>query len=185
MPIQGDHLEPVYITTTEFSKYSIAFENKLVALYKIAYTEVDVGPHTSGAKWEEGTFFHGTGHCGCLRIRTSNPGNKPIQSREWCGNLHCATQGILNYGNLLTMCPSGGHFFSPCLQIPRRYAETKSPAATDRDAVFSNVMGHDVRDFLDLAASEYLILRRDEETLMYKRLTGLVLAGIQWTKSLK
>lgn len=108
MPVRGDSLKPVRTYSTEFSKYDIVFENKLVALYKIAYTEVVAGSHTNG-RWNDDAYFHGTGHCGCLKTRALNTTYKKIPSHTWCGNQRCATQGILSNGNLLKKCPSGGN----------------------------------------------------------------------------
>jgi hypothetical protein len=99
---------PILLNTTDFSKYDIVFENKLVALYKVTYKELVPGSHTHGTGWDDDAYFHGTGHCGCLATRIKNADNNKISSHAWCGNQNCATQGILNHGNLLSKCPSGG-----------------------------------------------------------------------------
>ncbi|KAG0362969.1 hypothetical protein BC939DRAFT_443664 [Gamsiella multidivaricata] len=126
MSVKGAHVEPVRISTLEFQIYDIVFSKQLVALYQISYTETVVGSHADEAQWHKEAFFHGTGHCGCLQARITNPENHMVLAHQWCGSMRCATQGILNHGHLRTMCASNGHFFSPSLTIPREFAAKKS-----------------------------------------------------------
>ncbi|KAI8349783.1 hypothetical protein B0O80DRAFT_501116 [Mortierella sp. GBAus27b] len=54
--------------------------------------------------------------------------NANILSNTWCGNTRCATQGILSYGHLLSMCPDRGigYYISPRLKVPKKFANNKS-----------------------------------------------------------
>ncbi|KAG0305705.1 hypothetical protein BGZ98_003715 [Dissophora globulifera] len=128
MPVQGLYVEPVEVSSSKFRKYESKFSGRLLKLYTITYSDhmlKKFANDMSGIAWNTSLFFHGTGHCGCLGRRVSESSLSKVKSDEWCGNVHCATQGILNHGHLRTQS-CGGHFFSPNVGTAEGYARGKS-----------------------------------------------------------
>lgn len=105
MAFKGLHLEPVPNTDAEFLAHSPSFNGHLLKLYKITYKGQTA--RATKAKWSSKYYFHGTGHCGCATTRSVARDPSLILSEEWCGTPHCATQGILKHGHLLTWSPGG------------------------------------------------------------------------------
>ncbi|KAI8594691.1 hypothetical protein EDD21DRAFT_449193 [Dissophora ornata] len=126
MTLQGLHVEAVDPNSFEYGQHSSHFSGRLVKLYRISY-EGSVPRIIINGGWSSELFFHGTGHCGCLgeRVVDTSSATTTIHSSEWCGSLHCATQGILNHGHLRTWSHNG-HFFSPNVSIASSYAQSKS-----------------------------------------------------------
>lgn len=85
MPVKGDHLEPARTNTTDFSKYNIMFENKLVAMYEITYTEVVARSHTSG-RWKDDAYFHRLLWLFETRILDADNEKTPSHIHVWRGN---------------------------------------------------------------------------------------------------
>ncbi|KAG0043862.1 hypothetical protein BGZ83_010955 [Gryganskiella cystojenkinii] len=130
---QGMHVDRVSITDPAWSKYSGYFDGRLAALYKIEYDLLeDIKVELKNSP-EGKTFFHGTGHCGCLNFRTGLEGDSAsrVLIKHWCSgyiDLHfrdldgfCATRGILTWGHLSKFSPHG-HFFSTNIETAKQYA---------------------------------------------------------------
>ncbi|KAF9347348.1 hypothetical protein BGX26_001160 [Mortierella sp. AD094] len=60
MWIKGVYAEPVGESTVEYLIYNAVLKEKLVALYKVAYTELVPGTHGQDDGWREEAYFHGT-----------------------------------------------------------------------------------------------------------------------------
>ncbi|KAF9932155.1 hypothetical protein FBU30_008842 [Linnemannia zychae] len=129
MIFQGQKLERLSSNSPEFLEYQEIFGGKiLVKLYKISYEPI--GQYKLNRfRTFPAIYYHGTGHCGCVLKRGAKSnltdGETMINSNEWCGGPHCATQGILNMGHLLDFSKRG-HFFSPDWRTAYGYCKQKS-----------------------------------------------------------
>ncbi|KAF9098088.1 hypothetical protein BGX23_007080 [Mortierella sp. AD031] len=126
MVLRGLFIVPEAPTSSEFLQFQQKMPTcTLVKLYRLFYA-IDSTYDMNSKDWSTEFFFHGTGHCGCLMTRVlqeSLPGGYLEQTEHWCGNLHCSTQGILNYGHLNAKIKrGGGHFFSSRIDIAKSYA---------------------------------------------------------------
>lgn len=65
----------------------------------------------SAEGWSSELYYHGTGHCGCLTMRSLSMSAAVVLAIEWCGVSTCATRGIFKYEHLNTIS-RGGMFVS-------------------------------------------------------------------------
>ncbi|KAF9429165.1 hypothetical protein BGZ76_001720 [Entomortierella beljakovae] len=107
MSLQGINVEALAKDSEEFQGYSQKMNYKLIKLYKITY--IQMNPLNLPDSFGNETYFHGTGHCGCL-WGWARSHQKDIKPSEWCNDMTCATRGILCHGHLKTATRGQGRF---------------------------------------------------------------------------
>ncbi|KAG0039505.1 hypothetical protein BGZ83_002792, partial [Gryganskiella cystojenkinii] len=137
---KGRYLERVPKSDSRFRDHNHIFQGQLMALYEISY---DL-PTTMGLELQNdmmrGTYYHGTGHCGCILEQIlMNLDRVPIAD-WWCcphrflPSAACATRGILTHGHLLEFS-TGGHYFSPRWTTAKWFSQNR-PGLKDFLVIF-------------------------------------------------